>query len=269
MAYQTILYEREDRLGLITLNRPERLNALSEQLVEEMMALLDEIESDDQVRVFIITGGRRADGRPCFSAGADLKERAARPELQRNAYDTVRAMMDRGSDKGLRGLCNRLETMARISMAAVDGICTAGGMELALSCDMRVASETAQMSDMHIKNLGSIGGAGVSTRLARLIGPPKAKELMFTGEPVGGQEACRIGLVNQVFPPDKLIEGAKTLGRKVAAMRPEALALGKAAMNAAMDMDIERALRFSYICQAVRPSTEGYKAFAEKRKLEF
>lgn len=269
MAYQTLLYEKQDGVGLVTLNRPQRLNALSTDLQQEMGALLDEIEQDAGVQVVIITGAPRPDGRPCFSAGADLKERAERPELERSVYDHVQEMMGRGLEPLLAGVCNRMETSPKIFIAAVDGVCTAGGLELALACDIRVASETAQISDLHIKNLGSIGGGGVTTRLARLVGPPKAKEIMFTGEPIGGEEACRIGLVNQFFPPDKLMEGARSLASKIAAMRPEALALAKASMNAAMDMDIQRALRFSYICRAALPLTEGARAFAEKRQPPF
>lgn len=266
MTYQTILYEREGRLGLITLNRPERLNSLSMQLVEELGILLDQIDKDNGVRSIIITGANRPDGRPCFSAGADLKERAESPDSYDSVYKLTREMMDRELEPGLRGVCNRLETMGKISIAVIDGVCTAGGLELALSCDLRVASETAQISDMHIKNVASIGGAGVTVRLARLVGSPKAKEIMFTGEPMGGREALSIGLVNQVFPSDKLLEGAKQLARKIAGMHPEAVALAKACMNAAMEMDIQQALRFSYICRAILPKAEGARAFVEKRK---
>ena len=265
MTYQTILYERENRLGLITLNRPERLNSISVQLVEELGIFLDQIEQDNEVRVIIITGAHRPDGRPCFSAGADLQERADRPDLYYSVYKVSREMMNRELEPGMRGICNRLETMGKIFIAAIDGVCTAGGLELALSCDLRVASETAQISDLHLKNLGSIGGSGATVRLARLVGPPKAKEIMFTGEPIGGREALNIGLVNQVFPSDKLLEGTKELARKIAGMHPEALALAKACMNAAMDMDIQQALRFSYICRAILPGTEGARAFAEKK----
>ena len=174
-------------------------------------------------------------------------------------------MMDRDLDRRLAGVCSRLETMGKPSIAAIDGVCTAGGLELALSCDIRVASETAQISDLHIKNLGSIGGAGVTVRLARTVGPAWGKEIMFTGEPLNGQEAVGMGLCNHVFPPNRLLEGAIALARRFAAMRPQALAMAKAAMNAAMDLDIERALRYSYAGAAVLPSAEGARAFAEKQ----
>ncbi|MEE9202151.1 MAG: enoyl-CoA hydratase-related protein [Dehalococcoidia bacterium] len=268
MAYECLIYQKLDGgVALITLNRPQRLNALSNQLQDELWQVLDEVEKDDEVRAMVFTGASRPDGRPCFSAGADLKELSEQSER----YSTggmaglVRAMMDRGFEPRLAGVCSRLDTMGKPSIAAVDGVCTAGGMELALACDIRVASETAQMSDLHIKNLGSIGGAGVSTRMARTVGKSWAKEIMFTGEPLNGQQAVSIGLANHVFPPDKLVEGAVALARKFAAMRPQALAMAKASFNAAMDMDMERGLRYSYIAAAALPAGEGARAFAEKQ----
>lgn len=269
MKYECLTYKKlEGGVALITLNRPDRLNALSTQLQDELWKALDEVEKDDEVRAMVFTGAPRPDGRPCFSAGADLKEIADQPERASGGgglTNLVRAMMDRGFEPHLAGVCSRLQTMGKPSIAAIDGVCTAGGLELALSCDIRVASETAQISDLHIKNLGSIGGAGVTTRLARTIGPARAKEIMFTGEPINGQEAVRIGLANHVFPPDKLVEGAVALARKFAAMRPQALAMAKASMNAAMDLDMERALRYSYIGSAALPAAEGARAFAQKQ----
>jgi enoyl-CoA hydratase len=267
VAYECLIYQKLDGgVALITLNRPQRLNALSNQLQDELWQVLDEVEKDDEVRAMVFTGAPRPDGRPCFSAGADLKEISQQEERFSTGGigGIVRAMMDRGFEPRLAGVCSRLETMGKPSIAAVDGVCTAGGMELALACDIRVASETAQMSDLHIKNLGTIGGAGVSTRLARTLGPAWAKEIMFTGEPLNGEQAVSIGLANHVFPPDKLVEEALALARKFATMRPQALAMAKAAMNAAMDLDMERALRFSYIGSAALPAGEGARAFAQK-----
>ncbi|MDP6346803.1 MAG: enoyl-CoA hydratase/isomerase family protein [Dehalococcoidia bacterium] len=268
MGYENLTFKKLDGgVALITLNRPQRLNALSNQLQEELWSVLDEVEKDDEVRALVFTGAPRPDGRPCFSAGADLKELSQQTERFSTGgiASIVRAMMDRGFEPKLAGVCSRMETMGMPSIAAVDGVCTAGGMELALACDIRVASETAQMSDLHIKNLGSIGGAGVSVRLARTVGPARAKEMMFTGEPLNGEQAVSIGLANHVFPPDKLVEGAVALARKFAAMRPQALAMAKAAMNAAMDLELEQALRYSYIGSAALPAGEGAKAFAQKQ----
>ena len=268
MAYECLIYRKQPGgVALITLNRPQRLNALSKQLQEELWRVLDEVEEDDEVRAMVFTGASRPDGRPCFSAGADLREMAEEREGSASSglAGLVKAMMDRGFEPRLAGVCSRLETMGRPSIAAIDGVCTAGGLELALACDIRVVSETAQISDLHIKNLGSIGGAGVTTRLARTVGRAWAKEIMFTGQPLNGQEAVRIGLANHVFPPNKMVEGALALARQFAGMRPQALAMAKAAMNAAMDLDMERALRYSYIGAAALPAIEGARAFAQKQ----
>jgi len=268
MGYENLIFKKLDGgVALVTLNRPHRLNALNNQLQDELWKVLDEAEQDDDVRAMVFTGAPRPDGRPCFSAGADLKELSEQTERFSTGgiASIVRAMMDRGFEPRLAGVCSRMETMGIPSIAAVDGVCTAGGMELALACDIRVASETAQMSDLHIKNLGSIGGAGVSVRLARAVGPARAKEMMFTGEPLNGEQAVSIGLANHVFPPDKLVDGAVALARKFAAMRPQALAMAKAAMNAAMDLELEQALRYSYIGSAALPAGEGARAFAQKQ----
>ena len=266
MAYECLIYEKiEGGVAFVTLNRPQRLNALSAQLVQELFQTVDEADRDEEVRVLVFTGAPRSDGRPCFSAGADLYEQAQREEGPETLVAIVREMMDRTPGPWLAGFCDRLETFRKPSIAAIDGVCTAGGLELALSCDIRVASETAQISDLHIKNLGSIGGGGVTVRLARTVGPAWAKEIMFTGTPLDGQAAVNIGLANHVFPPDKLVEGVISLARRFAAMRPEALAMAKAAMAAAMDMDLGRALRYSYIGREVLSSKEGARSFTQKQ----
>ena len=267
MAYECLIYKKlEGGVALITLNRPQRLNALSKELQEELWRVLDEVEKDNEVRVMVFTGAPRPDGRPCFSAGADLKEIAEQSEPAPEALaGIVQDLMGRGFESRLGGVCSRLETMGKPSIAAIDGVCTAGGLELALSCDIRVVSETAQISDLHIRNLGSIGGAGVSVRLARTVGPAWAKEIMFTGEPLKLDDAVRMGLANHVFPPDKLVEGAIALARKFASMRPSALAMAKAAMQAAMELPIERALRYSYMGAAALPAAAGARAFSRKQ----
>jgi len=267
MAYETLLYEKEEGVGLITLNRPHRLNALSAQLFAELEALLDEIEKDDEVRVVIITGAPRPDGRPCFSAGADLKEVAEgggiAAGIRASTLDRVEGFV---TEKGLEvRVFDKLVNMGKPSIAAIDGICTAGGIELAMSCDMRVCSETAQVSDMHIRNLGIIGGAGACTRLARIVGPAKALELALTGEPIDGNEAYRIGFAIKVFPPDKLILGTKELAKKMAARRPDAVRAAKAVIYAAMDMDLHQALRFDLLTFAcLPPPIEAVQAFAKR-----
>jgi enoyl-CoA hydratase/carnithine racemase len=252
MEFQNIKWEKEDKIGIITLNRPKSLNALSRGLISEFEAVLDEIRQDDNIVCFIVTGAPRVDGRPCFSAGADLKQEPTETRsTEQIVFDTLFAMTTRKNATGLSGsltvfddLCN----IPKISIAAIDGVCTAGGLELALGCDIILASETAQISDLHVRNLGLIGGAASTTRLARRVGVSKAIELACTCDVIDGKEAHRILLANQVYPADKLMENAKAMAKKIATMRPIATAMAKATCRAIYDMDYNMAYRYTDAC---------------------
>jgi len=242
MAYETIKYEKEEGFCVITLNRPQALNALNVKMWQELDSAMDEITGDDEIRAFIFTGAPRPDGRPCFCAGADLKEMAGFQADGSMAaafkWSPVSAFWAQRQPK----LANtpafeKTAWSPKISIAAIDGVCTAGGIELALSCDIIVASETAQISDMHVKNLGWIGGAAATPNMAWRVGVSKALELCLTGDVIDGKEAHRIGLANQVFPPDKLVDGAKELARKIGSMRLGAVTMTKATCRAVQDMD--------------------------------
>ena len=253
MEFQYIKWEREGNFGVITLNNPKSLNALSAPLFRELESLITDIEKDDSLRAFIITGSPRLDGRPCFSAGADLKQPPP-PEPrtpEQIVFDTLYAMSTGKNVTGLAGSAIALEDLGRIpkiSIAAIDGVCTAGGLELALGCDIILVSETAKISDLHLVNLGLIGGAGSCTRLARRVGVSKAIELCCTCDVIDGREAYRIGFANQVFPPDKLLEGAKEMAKKIVTMRPVSVAMVKATCNAIYDMDYEMSFRYADAC---------------------
>ncbi|MBI2164904.1 MAG: enoyl-CoA hydratase/isomerase family protein [Chloroflexi bacterium] len=269
MAYECIIYEKlGGGIGLVTLNRPHRLNALSVKMREELQRLLDEVEKDEEVRAIVITGAPRPDGRPCFCSGADLKETAAAPpdSAEGRMSRIVRHVIDPKYETDTAAICSRVENLSKPSIAAIDGVCTAGGLELALSCDIRVVSETAQISDLHIKNLKSIGGSGVTARLARTVGLAWAKEIMFSGEPLDGHGAVGIGLANHVYPAGKLLDGALALARNFAAMDPTALALAKSLINEMGALELERALRSSYIGAAALVSEE--REWALRRKQE-
>lgn len=269
MAYECIVFEKpSDGVALVTLNRPRSLNALSRKLIEEFSQALDDIERNAGIHAIVVTGAARPDGRPCFSAGVDMRELAdegAGDPRSGKLVEMIRSVMDRGIESDLPGLCSRLENMSKPSIAAIDGVCTAGGLEVALACDIRLVSETALVSDLHIKNTGGIGGAGVSVRLARTVGPARAKEIMFTGDPMNGVEAVAIGLANHCYPPAKLLDSALGLAAKFAARRPEAIGMAKAAMAAAADLDLARALRYSYAARAALSSIDQYHAFSEKK----
>lgn len=242
MPYETIKYEAvEDHIVLLTLNRPERLNALNRVLFEELDDAVQKIERDDDVLVYMVTGAPRTDGRPWFTAGADLKARAdIGPTPHWLANDVI----------------NQIDTMRTPSIAVIDGFCTTGGMELILACDLRIASSTAQFCDWHLKNTGAgIGGWGAATRLSRTVGLSKAKEMLLTGMIVDGEEARRIGLVNRTFPSEKLMDGALEAARSIACMRPDGIRLTMGFLEMQMDMDLHQALRWA----DVAPSYMGIK----------
>lgn len=266
MEYQNIKWQREDNIGVITLNRPKSLNALSRQMFEEIEDVLTQVQKDDTLGAFIITGGPRADGRPCFSAGADLKQ-PPNPDPRKPEqviFDTLFAQVTGKNATGLAGSLLTLEDlgkMPKISIAAIDGVCTAGGLELALGCDIIVVAETAQISDLHLKNLGLIGGAASCTRLARRVGVSKAIELCTTCDIIDGKEAHRIGFANQVYPPDKLLTGAKEMAKKIAGMRPAAVAMAKVTCQAIYDMDYVMSVRFADACSmALHMGEEEWRA---------
>ncbi len=262
MKYETLLFNKEDGVCILTLNRPRRLNAMSYQLGGELGQAVDEIERDDEIKVAIITGTSRPDGRGCFSAGADLKERATACR-QAPALLSVLQTIWTGERLGDEWY-DKVESVKKITIAAIDGVCSAGGLELALCCDLRVVAETAQVSDLHIKNLGVIGSAAITVRLARAVGAAKAKEMAMTGDPIDGREAWRIGLANQVFPTDKLLEGAKELAHKIARMNLAALIAAKTTIDATHDLSYRQALRYADVYSAALGSvTEAAKTFSQ------
>lgn len=261
MTFKTILYTREDRIAIATLNQPERMNSLSRQLLLDLLALCDEVERDPGVRALVITGSPRPDGRPCFCPGADLKELAERAKTESLNIEILSAEV--------RPVWSRIEGLKKPTIAAIDGPCSAGGLVLAMCCDFRLAAETARIADLHIKNMGLIGGDAPGVRFARLLGPARAKEIMFLGEFMDGKEAYRIGLASRCFPSDKLMEGARDMARKIAGMRAAAITLGKDSINATTGMPYEQALAYTYKCNALLDTTEGARAFTEKRAPKF
>jgi enoyl-CoA hydratase/carnithine racemase len=271
MEFQNIKWEREGNIGVITLNRPKSLNALSAPLFEELETLISDIEKDDNLGAFIITGSPRPDGRPCFSAGADLKQPPP-PEprtTEQIVFDTLYAMSTGKGATGLAGSAvalNDLGRIPKISIAAIDGVCTAGGLELALGCDIILVAETAQISDLHLRNLGLIGGAASCTRLARRVGVSKAIELCCTCDVIDGREAYRIGFANRVFAPDKLLEGAKDMAKKIASMRPVSVGMVKATCQAIYDMDYNMSVRYADACSmALHFGEEEWRAQQQKQ----
>lgn len=283
MEFECLKYDKEDGFVVLTLNRPERLNAFNRKLNEEMGLAIHQILKDDEVRCFIITGAPRPDGRPCFSAGGDLKDDAEgiprwdypdhlgplyREEENLFPANTPAGRLWHKRPRLIAPKYTNLLWSPKISIAAVDGIATAGGIELALACDILLASETAQFTDSHVKNLQiAIGKGSVTTGLTRRIGYSKALEMCLLGEFIDGKEAHRIGLANQVFTPEKLLDGAKEMATKIAAMRPEAVQVTKHACRAAADGELNDSWNYAdelLDSMTADPAYQGLKGVTKK-----
>ena len=254
MTYETIIFEKEDGIGIVTLNRPERLNAINLQLIFDLEDVLDEIYQDEEVKTLILTGAGRG-----FCAGADVKGPAS-PITTRRPLRT-RYMF-----------YNRLEDLGKPVIAAINGPCNGGGLEIALCCDFRIASEAADFGMGEVK-LGIMPAGGGTARLPRLIGPSRAKEFLYFGNRIGAQEAYRIGLVNKVVPPEELMAEAKRWAAELAERPPLSLKMIKDCVNLGMQMPLPDAIDYEGKCSAILMNTEdraeGIRAFIEKRKPVF
>lgn len=257
MTYRTLVYEKEENLGLLKINRPDKLNAISEELTAELDQLLDEIEKDEDLRVLIITG----EGDKAFVAGADIEE-----------------IVDRDARTGRRVTRARQEIFSRIEnlpvpvIAAVNGYALGGGLELALACSIRICSESAQFGAPEVK-LGIIPGDGGTQRLPRLVGLGRAMEMILTGDFINAEEAYRIGLVNKVIPHEQLMESARELAGKIALRPPLAVSYAKEAVLKSQEGDTAAAFALESYLHALACTTqdkkEGVAAFLEKRKGTF
>lgn len=255
-SYETLLVERRERVALITINRPEKRNALNIQTREEGAAALDRLRDDDEVRVVIITGA----GDKAFIAGADIAEFAGRTAV------TQRDVM-----LG-RSLFTAIDAFPKPVIAMVNGYCLGGGCELALACDMRIASETASFGQPEI-NLGIIPGGGGTQRLTRLIGEGKAMELILTGDIIDAQTAFTLGLVNLVVPAADLEAKTMEIANRISEKSPIALRMAKegvkTAARANLDEGLRREVDLFALCFSSEDKDEGVRAFLEKRKPQF
>jgi len=254
MGFETIMYEKEEGVGIIKINRPKSLNALNRQLIEEMSRVLDDIRADDEVRAVIITGSEKF-----FGAGADIKE-IKDLDAPVDAY----AFVSRA-----QAMYNRIEDLDKPVIAAVSGLALGGGCELTMACDIRIAAENARFGQPEIK-IGVIPGGGGTQRLPRLVGVGRAKELLFSGDPIDAAEAHRIGLVNKVVPVENLMDEARNMARTYCERPTFAMKMTKTAVNEGMNMDLRAALAYETRCFEILFSTEdqkeGMNAFVEKRK---
>jgi enoyl-CoA hydratase len=255
MTYSTILVETRGRVGLVTLNRPEALNALSAALIRELGQALDAFEADDAVGAVIVTGSEKA-----FAAGADIKEMADRSYMDVYLSDFI--------TKGWE----RISTCRKPIVAAVAGFALGGGCEIAMMCDTIIAAETAKFGQPEI-NLGVIPGSGGTQRLARFIGKAKAMDMVLTGRMMDAAEAERSGLVSRVVPADKLIEEALKVATRIAELSRPAVLMAKEAVNRAFETTLSEGVRFErrlfHSLFATEDQKEGMAAFVQKRKPRF
>jgi enoyl-CoA hydratase len=257
MPYETLLVETRDGVSFVTVNRPDKLNALNAQVMEELDLVFEALAADQEVRGVIVTGA----GEKAFVAGADIAELARQSPVE-GQRTTVR---------GQRVL-DRIEGLGKPVVAAVNGFALGGGCELAMACHVRVASENARLGTPEVK-LGLMCGYGGTQRLPRLVGRGRALELLLTGEMIDAAEAHRIGLVNKVVPRDRLLLEAEALLRKMLANGPLSLRYTLEAVTAGHEMPLDQALLleatlFGLIC-ATEDKNEGTSAFLEKRPAKF
>ncbi len=253
---ETILVEREGRVAILTFNRPDKLNALNDQVRIDLLEVLGQIETDDNVGVVVLTGA----GEKSFIAGADIGEFAGRtPFDQRHAMRSPR-------------IFDVMSSFPKPVIAMINGFCLGGGCELALSCDLRIASEKARFGQPEI-NLGLIPGGGGTQRLSRLVGVGHAMRLILSGDMIGAAEAKEIGLVEMVVPHEELRARTLELAGKIAGKSPLTVKVAKEAVRASQKMSIEEGIAYERdlfcLCFSTADKEEGVKAFLEKRPAQW
>ena len=255
MAYENIIVDIQDQVGIITLNRPQALNALCADLIRELTEALDAFEADAGVGCILVTGSDKA-----FAAGADIKE------MQNFNY------MDVYQRDFITDGWERLAQCRKPTIAAVSGFALGGGCEIAMMCDMIIAADTAKFGQPEIK-LGTLPGAGGTQRLTRAIGKAKAMDLCLTGRMMGAEEAERAGLVSRIVDAEKLMEEAMGAASAIAGMSRPAVLINKEAVNRSFETTLAEGIRFErrmfHSTFAMEDQKEGMAAFTEKRKAEW
>lgn len=257
MELKNVLLEKEGNLAIVTINRPKALNALNSETLKDLNIVIDDLEKDNNIYAVILTGA----GEKSFVAGADISEMKDLNEEQ-------------GREFGILGnkVFRRLETLDKPVIAAISGFALGGGCELAMSCDIRIASEKAKFAQPE-SGLGITPGFGGTQRLPRIVGLGKAKELIYTGEIIKADEALRIGLVNKVVALEELMNEAKDMANKIMVNAPIAVRLCKDAINRGMQVGMDEAIMIEAEdfgkCFSTEDQTEGMTAFMERREKNF
>jgi enoyl-CoA hydratase len=257
MQFENLLVDLAGPVATITVNRPRAMNSLSFDTLREMEEAFASLEKNTDIKVIILTGA----GQKAFVAGGDISAMENMPPMDARDFALL-----------AQNLLNRIERCRKPVIAAINGYALGGGCELAMSCDLRIASETARFGQPEV-NLGIIPGWAGTQRLPRLIGKGRALELLFTGDMIDAGEAHRIGLVNRVVPADQLLEEARKLAEKIASKGQVAIGLIKDAVNNGLEMDSARAIGYEAelfgLCFSTEDQKEGMNAFLNKRKAEF
>lgn len=257
MELKNVILEKEGKVAVVTLNRPKALNALNSETLKELDYIVTELENDDEIYAVVLTGA----GDKAFVAGADITEMKDLNTMEGRKFSIL-------GNKVFR----RLENLEKPVIAAISGFALGGGCELAMACDIRLASDKAKFGQPEV-GLGITPGFGGTQRLARLVGTGMAKELIYTGKIVKADEALRIGLINRIVEGEKLMEEAKAMAQTIAANAPIAVKLSKVAINRGIQCDLDTALMYEAEafgeCFSTADQKEGMTAFVEKRDKSF
>jgi enoyl-CoA hydratase len=255
MESNFILTEKKDSVGIITVNRPEVRNALNKEAWRQLHEAFASFEADDEVKVIIVTGA----GDKAFIAGADLNVLKTRSSVETFNGKNSQFVTD-------------IEKTSKPTIAMVNGFCLGGGLEVAMACDIRIASDDAKFGQTEL-NVGILPGCGGTQRLSRIVGLSKAKELIFTGKVISAQEAEKIGLINQIVPKSELLTETLKMAESIAAKSPIVLKVAKAVVNRGFEGDLTSGLQAELLAQSFVFSTddhlEGIEAFLEKREAKF
>ncbi|MFC0273251.1 enoyl-CoA hydratase-related protein [Metabacillus herbersteinensis] len=257
MEFKHLLFSVEEQIATVTINRPKALNALNMELLLELTQLFDHIKNNASIQAVVLTGS----GEKAFVAGADISEMQSKTAPEAKGFSTI------GNE-----LMSKIENLPQPVIAAVNGYALGGGSELALACDLRIASIDAKLGQPEV-TLGIVAGFGGSQRLPRLVGPSIAKELLMTGEMITAERAYQIGLVNHVVESDALLDKAKSIARKMISNSIIGIQASKKLVNEGFEMDIQRALSLEAetfgMMFATEDQKEGMAAFLDKRKAQF
>jgi enoyl-CoA hydratase/carnithine racemase len=259
MGYESILYTKKNRMAVITLNRPDCMNAMNRTMFTEIGRALDDADQDNNISVVILKGSGK-----CFSTGVDLKFATTELKTLQDQQDFFRV--------GNQNVLEKIEKLGKPVIAVVHGYCLAGGFEVMLAADIVIAAEDARIGDQHI-NVGLLGGGGCPYRLSLLVGLRKAKEIILTGKILSGKEAERIGMINLAVPAAELESAAEKMAGELSLKSPVALRLSKWYINRVSMLDadtrLELAMMYSLIDSTSEDKEEGMRAFLEKRKPNF